>query len=119
MRCSIAALVLCVLAATHSPAAAPVLLEQVVSRHDPALNVAQARLAIAGTAISIWAAPHSRGGYVLKVSLDGRTLGGGKVGYSLTGARGEQGRRRRHIRGPLRPSHCVLEKGFRSGRTGE
>jgi outer membrane protein assembly factor BamB len=62
----------------------PVVLEQVVSRHDPALNVAQCRLAVGLDGNIYLASPHARGGYVLRVSPDGRVLGGGKVGYSLT-----------------------------------
>jgi outer membrane protein assembly factor BamB len=62
----------------------PVTLEQVISRHDPALNVAEARLAVGLDGDVFLASPHGSGGYVLRVSADGRTPSGGKVGYSLT-----------------------------------
>jgi hypothetical protein len=62
----------------------PVVLEQVVSRHDPALNVAQARLAVGRDGNIYLGSPHGKGGYVLRVSPDGQIRSGGKVGYSLT-----------------------------------
>jgi outer membrane protein assembly factor BamB len=64
--------------------AEPVVLEQVVSRHDPALQVARARLAVGLDGNIYLGSPHSSGGYVLRVSPNGDTRAGGKVGYSLT-----------------------------------
>lgn len=75
---------LLLLATTSIAHAQGVALEQVVSRHDPALNVTQARLGIGLDGNVYLARPNGHGGYVLRLSPEGRVLGGGKVGYSLT-----------------------------------
>ena len=84
MRYSIAAVFLTLLPTANGYADGPVLLEQVVSRQDPALNVAQARLAVGLDGNIYLGSPHGSGGYVLRVSADGQSRTGGKVGYSLT-----------------------------------
>ncbi len=55
-----------------------------ISRHDPALTVAGARLAVGLDGNIYLGSPHGNGGYVLRVSPDGRIRTGGKVGYALT-----------------------------------
>lgn len=84
MRRLSAVILLMLLPAAYCRADDPVVLEQVVSRHDPALNVAQARLAIGLDGNLYLGSPHGGGGYVLRISPDGGTRIGGKVGYSLT-----------------------------------
>src|SRR5579871_4447753 len=76
---------LCGLAiASPCSAGGPVVLEQVISRHDAALDVAHARLAVGRDGCIYLGSPHKPEGYVLRVSADGRTRIGGKVGYSFT-----------------------------------
>lgn len=68
----------------HSAAADPVVLQQIVSRHDPHFNVAAARMTVGRDGNIYLGNGSSQGGYVLRVSPDGRTQLGGKSGYSLT-----------------------------------
>jgi WD40 repeat protein len=63
-------------------AAEPVVLEQVISRHDPHFDVARARLSVGRDGNIYLANGGSNGGYVLRVSPDGRERSGGVVGYS-------------------------------------
>jgi len=84
MRCFFASFIWTLLPAVNCFADTPVVLEQVVSRHDPSLNVAQARLAVGLDGNIYLGSPHGNGGYVLRLSPDGRARTGGKVGYSLT-----------------------------------
>jgi outer membrane protein assembly factor BamB len=75
-----AALVITLLLA--GPAAAqPVAAEQVVSRHDPRLDLARARLAVGPDGAVYLASGGRPDGYVLRVSADG-THAGGPVGYA-------------------------------------
>ena len=65
-----------------APAPPPVVLEQVVSRHDPHFDVARARLAVGGNGNVYLVNGHGEGGHVLRVSPDGKNRSGGAVGYS-------------------------------------
>src|SRR4051812_31683798 len=66
-----------------APAAAqPVVVEHVVPRHDPRLDLARARLAAGPDGSVYLASPGQREGYVLRVSADGKHTSGGPVGYS-------------------------------------
>src|SRR5438552_2185275 len=77
-----------VLLTTGSAAADPVVLEQVVSRHDPRFDVARARLAV-GLDGNVYLASHGRpDGYALRVSPDGRVLGDGLRGVADLAAEG-------------------------------
>ena len=58
------------------------MLEQVVSRHDPHFDVARARLAVGRDGFIYLANGGPKGGYVLRVSPDGKERAGGVVGYS-------------------------------------
>lgn len=74
-----------IFSALHSAQAAnAVVLEQVVSRHDPHFKVAAARLAVGRDGNIYLGNGSPQGGYVLRVSPDGKTRFGGTVGYSLT-----------------------------------
>jgi hypothetical protein len=63
-------------------AAEPVVLEQVISRQDPHFDVARARLSVGRDGYIYLANGGGKGGYVLRVSPDGRERSGGVVGYS-------------------------------------
>lgn len=76
------AVVALLLATLPLPAADPVVLEQVVSRHDPHFDVARARLSVGQDGYIYLANSGGKGGYVLRVSPDGRERSGGVVGYS-------------------------------------
>ncbi len=65
-----------------APAELPVVLEQVVSRHDPHFDVARSRLAVGRDGKIYLVNGHGNGGYVLRVSPDGKERHGGVVGYS-------------------------------------
>jgi WD40 repeat protein/sugar lactone lactonase YvrE len=67
-----------------SPVAATedVVLEQVVSRHDPHFDVAQARLCVGRDGDIYLASGGKTAGYVLRVTADGQTRTGRHVGYS-------------------------------------
>jgi outer membrane protein assembly factor BamB len=84
MRHLIASTLLLLLPTASCLAQTPVVLEQVVSRHDPALTLTQARLAVGLDGNIYLGSGHTSGGYVLRVSPDGRIRTGGTVGYSLT-----------------------------------
>ncbi|HEV3386729.1 MAG TPA: hypothetical protein VG097_18075, partial [Gemmata sp.] len=60
----------------------PVVLEQVISRHDPHFDVARARLSVGRDGNIYLANGGPNGGYVLRVSPDGREWSGEVVGYS-------------------------------------
>lgn len=62
----------------------PVVLEQVVSRHDPHFDVARSRLAVGRDGNVYLGNGHGHGGYVLRVSPDGTETRGGPVGHSFT-----------------------------------
>ena len=81
LRQAFALVALC-LATVRVGAADPVVLEQVVSRHDPHFDVAHARLSVGRDGNIYLANPGQRSGYVLRVSPDGRDHSGGVVGYS-------------------------------------
>jgi outer membrane protein assembly factor BamB len=76
------ALVGFLLATAQLTAAEPVVLEQIVSRHDPHFEVARARLSVGQDGNVYLANGGPKGGYVLRVSPDGRERSGGVVGYS-------------------------------------
>jgi hypothetical protein len=78
MRSYFALLILTFSPFTTAHAGAPIVLEQVVP-HDPALNVAQARLGVGLDGNIHLGSPHAKGGYVLRVSPDGRILSGGNA----------------------------------------
>jgi outer membrane protein assembly factor BamB len=59
-----------------------VVLEQVVSRHDPHFDVARARLAVGRDGNVYLANGHGNGGRVLRVTPDGKRRSDGAVGYS-------------------------------------
>jgi len=65
-------------------AAEQVMLEQIVSRHDPHFNVATARLTVGRDGNIYLGNGSPQGGYVLRVSPDGGTRLGGTVGYAFT-----------------------------------
>ena len=60
----------------------PVVLTQVVSRHDPHFDVARSRMSIGRDGYVYLVNGGGNGGYVLRVSPDGRDRFGGTVGYS-------------------------------------
>lgn len=69
----------------HSAMAAePVVLEQIVSRHDPHFQIAAARMTVGRDGNIYLGNGASDGGYVLRVSPDGKERLGGTVGYALT-----------------------------------
>jgi len=82
-RLTIASLV--VLTTGLAQAAEPVVLEQIVSRHDPHFKIAAARLTVGHDGNIYLANGAGDGGYVLRVSADGKERLGGIVGYALTG----------------------------------
>jgi hypothetical protein len=84
MRYLILATILGFLLAPSLLAVEPIVLEQVVSRHDPAFDVARARLAVGRDGNIYLGNPHGKGGYVLEITPDGRSRLGGTVGYSFT-----------------------------------
>lgn len=65
-------------------AADPVVLEHVVSRHDPTLDISQARLGVGLDGNVYLGSARGGKGYVLRVSPDGTTQRGGAVGYSFS-----------------------------------
>ena len=73
-------------------AAEPVVLEQIVSRHDPHFKIASARMTVGRDGNIYLGNGGPDGGYVLRVSPDGKERFGGTVGYALTGvAAGKDG----------------------------
>lgn len=73
-------------------AADPVVLEQIVSRHDPHFKIGAARLTVGRDGNIYLGNGAPDGGYVLRVSPDGKQRFGGTVGYALTGvAAGKDG----------------------------
>ncbi len=76
---------LAVLSAGLANAADPVVLEQIVSRHDPHFKIAAARMTVGRDGNVYLANGASDGGYVLRISPDGKERLGGIVGYALTG----------------------------------
>jgi hypothetical protein len=71
------------LAAAQPVGSGPVVLEQAVSRHDPHFDVARARLSVGRDGNIYLANGGGKGGYVLRVSPDGKDRLGGAVGYSM------------------------------------
>jgi len=73
-------------------AADPVVLEQIVSRHDPHFKIGAARLTVGRDGQIYLGNGASDGGYVLRVAPDGKERFGGTVGYAFTGvAAGKDG----------------------------